>query len=323
MSMASVDRLQMLAGLGLVDWRIRRDGPLAVDPRADRPAHAEVPPKTVAGPDPAPPEPAEHDKSTRDSSPTANTISGQAQVPTQAAGEGQAATSPRAAEADDPRWPDDVEADRAAALHAEMTDEGVTDVDDKAPAVSVTGDMDWAQLEAWLAEQDHRGAQRPVFGVGARDADVLIVGEAPGASEDEQGVPFVGRSGKLLDRMLAAIDCSRDTNVYITNICKFRPPDNRDPNADEVAADWPVLERQIELMNPKLVVAVGRVAAQTLLGSTEALGKLRGQLHRYPQRELDVLVTYHPSYLLRSPQQKAKAWDDLRQIAGRIRAAAS
>jgi DNA polymerase len=181
--------------------------------------------------------------------------------------------------------------------------------------------MDWVTLEAWLATRDHRGATRPVFGVGARDADVLIVGEAPGANEDAHGAPFVGRAGKLLDRMLFAIDCARETNVYITNICKFRPPDNRDPNADEVAADWPILERQIELMAPKLVVAVGRVAAQTLLDSKQSLGELRGQLHRYPRRDLDVLVTYHPAFLLRSPGQKAKAWADLKQIARRIAAA--
>lgn len=179
-------------------------------------------------------------------------------------------------------------------------------------------EMDWDQLEAFVASYDHRGAQRPVFGVGARDADVLIIGEAPGAQEDAHGVPFVGRAGKLLDRMLFAIGCSRDTNVYITNICKFRPPDNRDPRPDEVAADWPVLERQIELMNPKLVVAVGRVAAQTLLDSKESLGRMRGRLHAYPRRELDVLVTYHPAYLLRSPNQKARAWDDLKRIATHI-----
>jgi DNA polymerase len=179
-------------------------------------------------------------------------------------------------------------------------------------------DMDWDELEACLAERDHRGAQRPVFGTGARDADVLIVGEAPGAQEDAQGMPFVGRSGQLLDKMLATIGCSRATNVYITNICKFRPPNNRDPKPEEVATDWPILERQIELMDPKLVVAAGRVAAQTLLSSTQSLGRLRGHLHRYPRRELDVLVTYHPAYLLRSPQQKSKAWDDLKQIAATI-----
>lgn len=179
-------------------------------------------------------------------------------------------------------------------------------------------EMDWPALEAYLAQQDHRGATRPVFGIGARDADVLIVGEAPGANEDAQGVPFVGRAGQLLDRMLFAIGCSRDTNVYITNICKFRPPDNRDPTPAEVAADWPILERQIDLMTPRLVVAVGRIAAQTLLDSKEPLGKMRGRMHAYPRRQLDVLVTYHPAYLLRSPQQKVKAWEDLRIIARHI-----
>lgn len=180
--------------------------------------------------------------------------------------------------------------------------------------------LDWAQLETYLAEQDHRGAQNPVFGTGAQDADILIVGEAPGANEDNQGVPFVGRAGKLLDRMLFAIDCSRHSNVYITNICKFRPPDNRDPTPEEVATDWPILERQIELMQPRLVVAVGRIAAQTLLNEQKPLGKMRGRWHCYPGRDLDVLVTYHPAFLLRSPQKKADAWQDLQLIAKRIQA---
>lgn len=179
--------------------------------------------------------------------------------------------------------------------------------------------MDWAQLEAALAQTDHRGASRPVFGVGARDAPLLIIGEAPGAQEDEQGVPFVGRAGKLLDRMLFAIGHDRERNTYITNICKFRPPGNRDPNAEEVAADRPFLERQIALMQPRLIVAVGRVAAQTLLDSSENLGKLRGRVHRYPGMDVPVLVTYHPAYLLRSPQQKAKSWIDLKEIARLLR----
>lgn len=180
--------------------------------------------------------------------------------------------------------------------------------------------LDWDELEDWLRRRDHRGAQRPVFGTGARNADLLIIGEAPGAQEDRQGLPFVGPAGKLLDRMLAAIGYSRARNAYITNICKFRPPNNRDPHEDEVAADWPVLERQIELMNPKLVVAVGRIAAQTLLGSTDSLGALRGRVHRYPQRDLPVIVTYHPAYLLRTPAAKAKSWADLKHILAIVRA---
>ncbi len=179
--------------------------------------------------------------------------------------------------------------------------------------------MEWAELEAHLGGCDTRGAQRPVFGTGARDADLLVIGEAPGAEEDKLGLPFVGRAGKLLDRMLFAIGRSRGHNVYITNICKFRPPGNRDPNTDEVAADWPILERQIELLDPGLVVAVGKVAAQTLLGGTASLGAMRGLLHRYPHRDLPVLVTYHPAYLLRSPQQKAKSWDDLKRVAKVLR----
>lgn len=183
---------------------------------------------------------------------------------------------------------------------------------------SVCSGLDWDQLAAYLDGCDHRGASRPVFGVGARDADVVIVGEAPGVEEDRQGEPFVGRSGRLLDTMLAEIDCSRASNVFITNICKFQPPGNRDPNPAEVEADWPVLERQIELIDPKLVVATGRVAAQTLLASTQSLGRLRGVRHRYPGRDLDVIVTYHPAFLLRSPQQKSRAWADLCAIADRI-----
>lgn len=188
------------------------------------------------------------------------------------------------------------------------------------PVDDDTANLGWDELEALLASRDHRGAHRPVFGVGARDAPLLIVGEAPGAEEDKQGEPFVGRAGKLLDRMLFAIGHDRHSNTYITNICKFRPPDNRDPTAEEVAADRPILERQIALLKPRLIVAVGRIAAQTLLGSTENLGKLRGQRHRYPGMDVDVLVTYHPAYLLRSPQQKAKSWEDLKQIASLIQA---
>lgn len=182
--------------------------------------------------------------------------------------------------------------------------------------------MDWDQLEAHLAQQDHRGASRPVFGVGARDADLLIVGEAPGAEEDKRGEPFVGRAGKLLDRMLFAIGRSRENGAYIANICKFRPPGNRDPNPDEVAADRPFLERQIDLLSPRLIVAVGRVAAQTLLETSENLGRMRGRVHRYPRRDIPVLVTYHPAYLLRSPQQKAKSWEDLKRVKALLEQAA-
>lgn len=173
--------------------------------------------------------------------------------------------------------------------------------------------LDWAELAAHLEQQDHRGAARPVFGVGAPDADLLVVGEAPGAEEDRLGEPFVGRAGKLLDRMLHAIGRQRESNTYITNVCKFRPPGNRDPNPEEVAADRPYLERQIELLAPRLIMAVGRVAAHNLLHTSSKLGEMRGQMHAYPGRDIPVLVTYHPAYLLRSPQHKAHAWADLKQ----------
>jgi uracil-DNA glycosylase family 4 len=148
-----------------------------------------------------------------------------------------------------------------------------------------------------------------VLGVGDRNADWLIVGEAPGAEEDAQGEPFVGQAGKLLDAMLASIDLKRGGNVYITNVLKSRPPGNRDPEPDEIAACMPYLSAQIELIRPKLILALGRVAAQTLLDSGEAVGHLRGQLHRF--KDIPLVVTYHPAYLLRNPTDKARAWEDL------------
>jgi len=319
MSMAGGERQQMLTALGLVNWRVRADGPLSRQPSPAPVAAGEFAENVAPAEDArARPETAaaESARSATHSLPStepdvSRELESMSKPPTGQAAEYDNAAAP---------WPDDADIERSAAMPAEAAGQE----DDNEPeqaSVSATAGMDWEQLEAWLGTQDYRGAQRPVFGIGARDADVLIVGEAPGANEDAQGVPFVGRAGQLLDRMLAAIGCSRETNVYITNICKFRPPNNRDPKPDEVAADWPVLERQIELMAPKLVVAVGRIAAQTLLDSTESLGQMRGRLHQYPRRNLDVLVTYHPAYLLRSPQQKAKAWDDLKRIATHIGAA--
>jgi DNA polymerase len=148
-----------------------------------------------------------------------------------------------------------------------------------------------------------------VLGVGDRNADWLIVGEAPGAEEDAQGEPFVGQAGKLLDAMLASIGLARGDNVYITNVVKSRPPGNRDPEADEIAACMPYLLAQIELIRPRLILALGRVAAQTLLGTDEAIGHLRGQVHRF--QNIPLVVTYHPAYLLRTLTDKARAWEDL------------
>ncbi len=148
-----------------------------------------------------------------------------------------------------------------------------------------------------------------VLGVGDRDADWLIIGEAPGADEDRMGEPFVGQAGKLLDAMLAAIGIARGDNVYITNVLKSRPPGNRNPELDEVAACRPYLLAQIELIQPKLILVLGRVAAQSLLDTDEAIGHLRGRVHQF--QNVPLVVTYHPAYLLRNLRDKARAWEDL------------
>ena len=148
-----------------------------------------------------------------------------------------------------------------------------------------------------------------VFGVGDTAADWLIVGEAPGENEDIQGEPFVGQAGKLLDNMLRALGLDRREKVYIANVLKCRPPGNRNPEPDEVAQCEPFLRRQVQLLQPKVIIAMGRFAVQSLLGTTEAIGKLRGQRHQYAG--VPVVVTYHPAYLLRNLPDKAKAWADL------------
>ena len=155
----------------------------------------------------------------------------------------------------------------------------------------------------------HKGRTQTVFGVGDEQADWLLVGEAPGAEEDRLGEPFVGQAGRLLDNMLAAIGLERGDNVYICNVLKCRPPGNRNPEPDEVAKCTPHLLRQIELIEPKLIVAMGRFAAQTLLNTDASIASLRGRVHRYAGRAL--IVTYHPAYLLRNLPDKTKAWADL------------
>jgi DNA polymerase len=148
-----------------------------------------------------------------------------------------------------------------------------------------------------------------VLGVGDHNADWLIIGEAPGADEDRLGEPFVGQAGKLLDAMLASIGLTRGDNVYITNVLKSRPPGNRNPEPDEVAACRPYLLAQIELIQPKLILALGRFAAQSLLDTDEAIGRLRGRVHQF--QGVPLVVTYHPAYLLRTLPDKARAWEDL------------
>ena len=178
----------------------------------------------------------------------------------------------------------------------------------------------WAELQAQVAGCTrcslHQTRTQTVFGTGNRQADWLIIGEAPGADEDQQGEPFVGRAGLLLNEMLLAAGYRRE-EVYIANILKCRPPNNRNPRPDEVASCHDYLQRQIELIQPRLILAVGGIAAHNLLHTDAPVGRLRGKLHHYGERQIPLVVTYHPAYLLRAPLEKRKAWADL-QFARQI-----
>lgn len=182
-----------------------------------------------------------------------------------------------------------------------------------APDAGPVAGMDWTALREAVRNCTrcplHATRTQGVLGVGDVHADWLIVGEAPGAEEDRQGEPFVGQAGKLLDAMLAAIGLARGDNVYIANILKSRPPGNRDPKPEEAAACRPYLERQLALIQPRIVLALGRIAAQNLLATDVPITRLRGRVHDY--HGVPLVVTYHPAYLLRNPADKAKAWDDL------------
>ena len=173
--------------------------------------------------------------------------------------------------------------------------------------------MAWDALEQAVAScracQLCEGRRNTVFGMGDRQADWLIVGEAPGENEDLQGEPFVDQAGKLLDNMLKALGLDRQHKVYIANVLKCRPPGDRNPEPQELARCEPFLRRQVELLQPKIILAMGRFAVQSLLGSDEPIGKLRGRSHEY--MGVPVVVTYHPAYLLRNLAEKAKAWADL------------
>lgn len=173
--------------------------------------------------------------------------------------------------------------------------------------------LDWESLQDCVKTCEACGLAQTrtqtVFGVGDPNADWLIVGEAPGAEEDRKGEPFVGQAGKLLDNMLAAIKLKRGQNVYIANVLKCRPPENRDPHGEEVIRCDPFLKRQVELIQPQLIVALGKFAAQSLLDTDASIASLRGRLHDY--NGVPVVVTYHPAYLLRNLPDKAKAWEDL------------
>ncbi len=175
------------------------------------------------------------------------------------------------------------------------------------------GGIGWTELKQQVREctacRLRAGCTQTVFGVGDEKAGWLFVGEGPGADEDALGEPFVGQAGKLLDSMLMAIRLKRGNNVYIANIVKCRPPGNRTPAADEIEQCLPYLERQIELIQPRVIVALGKVASNALLHRDATLASLRGKLHDY--HGIPLIVTYHPAYLLRSPTEKSKAWQDL------------
>lgn len=194
--------------------------------------------------------------------------------------------------------------------HAEPAN--IVPASDSSHALSIAG-LGWDALQLATRECEAcslcKSRNQAVFGVGNPHADLLVVGEAPGEEEDRLGEPFVGRAGKLLDNMLAAIREKRGDRVYIANVLKCRPPGNRNPQPDEITQCSPYLLRQLELIAPKVILASGRFAAQTLLGSTAPISALRGKVHTW--RGIPLIVTYHPAYLLRNLPDKNKAWDDL------------
>jgi DNA polymerase len=226
------------------------------------------------------------------------------------AGAAPAAAGPGAAPADREADRGIDAGDRVAPRVADAEAGAVTDSDARRLRIAA---LDWngfaADVDACTACGLARTRRCSVPGVGDRAAEWLFVGEAPGAEEDERGEPFVGQAGKLLDAMLAALSLARGRNVYIANVLKCRPPGNRTPEPPEVDACRPYLDRQIELIRPRLIVALGRSAANTMLANDATIASLRGRVHRY--RDVPLIVTYHPAYLLRNLPDKAKAWDDL------------
>jgi DNA polymerase len=223
--------------------------------------------------------------------------------------------------------------DEPPPMPAELADEAAARVEAEGPepaadrgeggaGAGVAG-MDWEPLRQTIlgcrACELCQTRTQAVPGVGATTADLLVIGEAPGQEEDRQGEPFVGRAGQLLDRMLAAIGHDR-TSVFITNVLKCRPPKNRDPKPDEIRACAPYLRRQIELMAPRAILSVGRVSAQSLLETGDAIGRLRGRWHTFGPQSTPLWVTYHPAYLLRNPAAKGKVWSDLKAVREQLRA---
>jgi uracil-DNA glycosylase family 4 len=204
-----------------------------------------------------------------------------------------------------------------AAIPAVENDRAGASPEDGRSALVSPDTLDWPALREAVAGCRACGLcttrRNTVFGVGPPDADWMFVGEAPGEQEDLHGEPFVGPAGKLLDAMLGALGRARSRDVYIANVLKCRPPGNRDPRPDERAQCQPYLERQLQLVGPKLIIALGKPAANVLLDTDVSVGSLRGRVHkrRVGERDVPVVVTYHPAYLLRKPEDKAKAWADL------------
>lgn len=232
-----------------------------------------------------------------------------AQAGAQAGAQAKAAPSAWSAQAD-------TEAGVSATAEADvarMAPEPAVALADTGTREAVIARLDWAALAQRVSGctdcQLCNGRTQTVFGVGDRQAEWMLVGEAPGENEDLQGEPFVGQAGKLLDNMLSAVGLARGRNVFIANVLKCRPPGNRNPEPEEVAQCEPYLRRQIALIQPKLIVVLGRFAAQSLLRTTTPIGKLRGTVHSY--EGIPVVVTYHPAYLLRTLSDKARAWEDL------------
>ncbi|SPK72066.1 Bacteriophage-type DNA polymerase [Cupriavidus taiwanensis] len=256
-------------------------------PRASRPAQPEAPARVAAQPAALP---ASEPPAAVTAAPVAAAVV-QAGAPLAAAAAPPPAREPVAPALVSAAVPGAAQADREAAIAT----------------------MDWPALEAAVAGCTACGLCQTrtstVFGVGARQAEWMLVGEAPGENEDLQGEPFVGQAGKLLDNMLGALGLARGRNVFIANVLKCRPPGNRNPEADEAAQCEPFLRRQIALVRPRVIVALGRFAAQSLLRTTTPIGKLRGTVHAY--QGIPVVVTYHPAYLLRTLTDKARAWEDL------------
>jgi len=215
----------------------------------------------------------------------------------------------------------------AAAQAAGFGDSGGSEADARkaAGAAKTLAELK-AAIEAFEGCALKRTARNTVFARGNPDADLMIVGEAPGRDEDEQGEPFVGRSGQLLDRMFAAIGLDRENDFYVSNIVNWRPPGNRNPSAEEVALCLPFIERHIALVKPKVLVLAGGVSAQALLRASTGIMRLRGRWAEYrlkdekfePGEHVDTMPIFHPAFLLRRPQEKAKAWADLLEIQGRL-----